>query len=119
MYVRNKSFETFLETICNAVVKQNKINNKFGISKRKAIQKLEGKDKDKRFFRNWRPISFLNVNLNNFKNFHIKKKKNSNTVPAIISSNQTTYVEKKIHWRLGRVISDILEIFDPLKSRFT
>ena len=119
MYVRNKSFETFLETICNAVAKQNKINNKFGISKRKAIQKLEGKDKDKRFVRNWRPISFFNVDLNNFKNFHIKKNKNSTTVPATISSNQTTYLEKKIHWRLGRVISDILDIFDPLKSRFT
>ena len=64
-------------------------------------------------------VLFHYVNLNNFKNFHIKKKKNSNTVPAIISSNQTTYVEEKIHWRLGRVISDILEIFDPLKSRFT
>lgn len=89
MYIRNKSFETFFETFCNAVVKQNKINIKFGISKRKAIQKLEGKDKDKRFVRNWRPISFLNVDLNNFKNFHIKRKLYYRTCYNIIKPNNS------------------------------
>ena len=36
----------------------------FSISQRRAIIKLiKGKDRDKRFRKNWRPISILNVDL--------------------------------------------------------
>ena len=43
-------------------LKETKIRKKLITSQRQAVIKLiEKKDKDKRFIKNWRPISLLNV----------------------------------------------------------
>ena len=43
-------------------ISQTKISKKLITSQRQAVIKLiEKKDKDKRFIKNWRPISLLNV----------------------------------------------------------
>ena len=53
-----------LREICVDFVAETKENGHLSTSQRQAIIKLiEKKDKDKRFTQNWRPISFLNVDL--------------------------------------------------------
>ena len=45
-------------------LKQAKERKELSISQRQAIIKLiEKKDRDKRYIKNWRPISLLNVNI--------------------------------------------------------
>ena len=45
-------------------LKQAKERKELSISQRKAIVKLiEKKDRDKRYIKNWRPISLLNVDI--------------------------------------------------------
>ena len=54
-------------------LKQSKIVGNLSISQRQAVIKLiEKKDRDKRFVKNWRPISLLNVDTKNFLN-HFQK----------------------------------------------
>ena len=52
---------------------------------------LEKKDKDKRFIKNWRPISLLNADMkiiNKVLSTRIKK-----VLLSLISSNKTAYVK--------------------------
>ena len=60
----------FYETIWNHLrqilidsVSETKEEGHFSTSQRQAVMRLLDKDKDKRFIQNWRPISFLNVDL--------------------------------------------------------
>ena len=105
-------FETFWEEIKDVYInslKQAKIKNTLSISQRQAVIKiLEKKDRDKRFVKNWRPISFLNVDTKILSKALAAKLKP--VLPSIISSNQTTYVEKRCISESGRLISDIIEI---------
>ena len=78
------------------------------ISQRQAIIKLiERKDRDKRFIKNWRPISLLNVNLKIISKALSEKLK---VLPDLISSKQTTYVKNRHIGESGRLISDVIEI---------
>ena len=53
-----------------------KHRGELSISQRQAIIKLiEKKDRDKRYIKNWRPISLLNVDKNIFKSSFRKVKK--------------------------------------------
>ena len=75
------------------------------ISQRQAVIKLiEKKDRDKRYIKNWRPISLLNVDT---KTLSIKLK---TVLPTLISSQQTAYVKNRFIGESGRLISDIIEI---------
>ena len=60
-----KFYETFWEDIKDVFInslKEAKIKVRLSISQRQAVIKLfEKKDRDKRFIKNWRPISLLNV----------------------------------------------------------
>ena len=90
-------FETFWEKIKDVHInslKQAKIKNTLSISQRQAVIKLlEKKDRDKRFVKNWRPISLLNVDTKILSKALAAKLKP--VLPSIISSNQTARVEKR------------------------
>ena len=105
-------FETFWEEIKDVYInslKQAKIKNTPSISQRQAVIKLlEKKDRDKRFIKNWRPISLLNVDRKILSKALAAKLKP--VLPSIISSNQTAYVAKRCISESGRLISDIIEI---------
>ena len=82
-------------------------------SQRQAIIKLiEKKDKDKRFIKNWRPISLLNVDFKIISKAlatRIKK-----VIHTLISSNQIAYINNRFISEGGRLISDVLDICDTL-----
>ena len=83
----NKIRNTFLGPIHKAF-----LNQELSSSQKQAVIKMLGKkDKDKRFMKNWRPISLLNTDTK------IKSKVLStrikNVLPCLISSNQTAYVK--------------------------
>ena len=83
--------------------------------KQASIKLIEKKDKDKRLTQNWRPISFLNVDLKILSKAladRIKK-----YLPFLISSNQTAYVEGRFISEGGRIFSDILQVTDFLNLR--
>ena len=69
-------------------LKQSKIEGNLSFSQRQAVIKLiEKKDSDKRFVKNWRPISLLNVDTKILPKLLAEKLKN--VLPELISSNQT------------------------------
>ena len=58
-----KFWDIVKEPLC-ASIQQSFIVGKLSISQKQVIIKLiEKKDRDKRFIKNWRPISLLNVNM--------------------------------------------------------
>ena len=68
---------------------------------------IEKKDKDKRYIKNWRPISLINVNAKiASKALAARVKK---VLASIIKSDQTAYVEGRYIGESIRLISDILE----------
>ena len=78
------------------------------ISQRQAIIKLMEKNRGKRFIKNWRPISLLNVDLKIIpKTFSEKLKR---VLPDLISSQQTAYVKNRHIGESRRLISDVTEI---------
>ena len=78
-------------------------------SQRQAIIKLlEKSDKDRRFIKNWRPISLLNIDVKILtKALATKLKKVLN---SIVGTNQTAYVEGRFIGEATRLISDVLEV---------
>ena len=73
---------------------------------------LEKKDKDKRFIKNWRPISLLNTDMKIISK--VLSTRIKGVLPYLISSNQTTYVKNRFICESGRVISNILELTKTL-----
>ena len=71
---------------------------------------IEKKDREKRFIKNWRPISLLNVD------YKIVSKALAATLkdilPKTISSEQSAYVKNRFIVENGRLISDITEVAD-------
>ena len=81
------------------------------VSQRQAIIKLmEKKGRDKRYIKNWRPISLLNVDYKICSKALAKKL--NEVLPKIISSEQTAYVKNRFIGESGRLISDIIETAD-------
>ena len=78
----------------------------------------EKKDRDKRFIKNWRPISLLNVDSKIISKALSEKLKE--VLPDLISSQQTAYVKNRHSGECGRLISDIIEItkIRKIKERF-
>ena len=70
------------------------------------------KDRDKRFVKNWRPISLLNVDTKILSKSLAEKLKSA--LPELISSNQTAYVKNRCISESGRLISDVIEMCDIL-----
>ena len=105
-------FEAFWNEIKHVFLKslkQAKEKGQLSISQRQAVIKLiEKKDRDKRYIKNWRPISLLNVDTKIISKALAAKLKK--VLPTIISSNQTAYVNKRCISESGRLISDIIEV---------
>ena len=94
-------------------LKQSKIDGHLSISQRQAIIKLIAKkSRDKRFVKNWRPISLLNVDTKILSKSLAEKLKH--VLPELISSNQTAYVKNRCISESGRLISDVIEMCDIL-----
>ena len=87
------------------------------ISQRQAITELiEKKGRDKRFIKNWRPISLLHVDLKIISKALLEKLKK--VLPDLISSQKTTYVKNRHIGESRRLISDVTEIAKIKKLEF-
>ena len=94
-------------------LKRSKIDGHLSISQRQAVIKLIAKkSRDKRFVKNWRPISLLNVDTKILSKSLAEKLKH--VLPELISSNQTAYVENRCTSESGILISDVSEMCDIL-----
>ena len=99
-----------------------KLKKKLSTSQRLDIIKLIGKKgKNKRFIKNWRPISLLNEDYKIISKALASRVKNvlPNLISPrsfLISPQQTTYVENKFIGESGRLIADIIEITDVLNE---
>ena len=90
-------------------LKQAREKGQLSIFQHQAIIKLiEKKDRDKRYIKNWRPISLLNVDTKIISKALAAKLKN--VLPTIIFSNQTAYVNKRCISESGRLVSDVIEV---------
>ena len=90
-------------------LKQAKERKELSISQRQAIIKLiEKKDRDKRYIKNWRPISLLNVDIKILSKALARRLKE--VLPCLISAQETAYVQNRNIGESGRLISDIAEI---------
>ena len=79
------------------------------------IKLIEKRDRDKRFIKNWRPISLLNTDTKLITKALAKRLKK--VLPSLVSYNQTAYVENRFIGENGRLISDILEMTKMLKKK--
>ena len=96
--------DIFLNSCC-----KTKLKKELSISQKQAVVKLiEKKDKDKRFIKNWRPISLLNVDYKIISKALASRLKE--VLANLISPQQTTYAENRFIGESGRLIADIIEI---------
>ena len=90
-----------------ASVTEAKSRGGLSISQRKAIIKsIERKDRDKRYIKNWRPISLL------FLSSKALSERLKNVLSSLISTQQTAYIKNRFIGEGSRLISDIVNICD-------
>ena len=74
-----------------ASIQQSFIAGELSASQKQAIIKLiEKKDRDKRFIKNWRPISLLNVDMKLISKVLASRLKN--VISSIVNENQVVYI---------------------------
>ena len=109
-------YECFWDEIKNpflASINTAFLNQELRRSQKQAIIKMLGKkDKDKRFIKIWRPTSLFNTDMKIISKVFSTKIKS--VLPFLISSNQMAYFKNRFISKIGRVISDILEISNTL-----
>ena len=89
---------------------------KSSTSQRQAVINLiEKKERDIQFIKNWRPISLLNVDYKIVAKALATRLKE--TLPKLISFQQTAYVKNRFIGEEGRLISDILEMSESLNLK--
>ena len=82
-------------------------------SQKQAIKKLiEKKDRDKRFIKNWRPISLLNVDMKLISKVLASCLKS--VISSIVNENQVTYINNRFISKSGRLMYDVLKITNSL-----
>ena len=107
-----KFWDVVKEPLC-ASVRQSFITGELSTSQKQAIIKvIEKKDRDKRFIKNWRPISLLNVDMKLISKVLASRLKN--VISSIVNENQVAYVNNRFISESGRLISDVLEITNSL-----
>ena len=112
-------YETFWNEIKNPFI--NSImeageKKKLNTSHRQAVIRLiEKKEKDKRFIKNWRPISILNVDYKIIAKALATRLKE--TLLKLISFQQTAYVKNRFIGEGGRLISDTLKMSESLNLK--
>ena len=78
-------------------------------SQKQVLIKLIGKkDRNKRFIKNWKPISLLNVGVKLLSK--VLSNRIKNLLPNLILTNRNAYVTDRFMSERGRLISDILEM---------
>ena len=78
------------------------LNQELSTSQKQAVIKmLEKKDKDKRFIKNWRPISLLNTDMKIISK--VLSTRIKGVLPYLISSNQTAYVKNRFLSESGKL----------------
>ena len=82
--------------------------------KQAVIALIEKKDKDKRFIKNWRPISLLNVDTKIISKVLATRLKKM--ISRIVEPDQTAYIPGRYIGESIRLISDILEYIDVEKG---
>ena len=111
MLFSNECYECFWDEVKKpflAYIHKAFLNQELSTSQKQAVMKmLEKKDKDKRFIKNWRPISLLNTDMKIIRKFLSTRIKS--VLPYLVSSNQTAYVKNRFRSVSGRLISDIFE----------
>ena len=104
-----KFWDVVKEPLC-ASIRQSFTTDDLSTSQKQAIIKLiEKKDRDKRFIKNWRPISLLNVDMKLISKVLASRLKNVISF-FIVNENQVAYVNNRFISESGRLISDVLEI---------
>ena len=107
-------FEGFWDEVKELLITsatEAKHRGELSISQRQAIIKLiEKKDRDKRYIKNWRPISLLNVDTKIISKALSERLKN--VLSSLISTQQTACIKNKFIGEGGRLISDIVNICD-------
>ena len=106
-----KFWDAVKEPLC-ASIQQSFIAGELSTSQKQAIIKLiEKKDRDKRFIKNWRPISLLNVDMKLISKVLASRSKS--VISTIVNENQVAYVNRFIG-ESGSLISDVFEITNSL-----
>ena len=107
-----KFWDVVKEPLC-ASIQQSFIAGELSTSQKQAIIKLiEKKDRDKRFIKNWRPISLLNVDMKLISKVLASCLKS--VISSIVNQNQVAYINNMFISESGRLISDVLEINNSL-----
>ena len=107
----NQIKQPFMNSIMEA-----REEKKLSTSQRQAVIKLiEKKERDKRFIKNWRSISLLNFDCKIIAKALATRLKE--TLPKLMSFQQTASVKNRFIGEGGRLISDILEISECLNLK--
>ena len=98
-------------------LKQARERKELSISQRQAIITIiklkEKKERDKRYIKNWRPISLLNVDIKILSKALAKRLKE--VLPCLIPAQQTAYAKNRNIGESEGLISDIIEIANTQK----
>ena len=95
-----------------ASIQQSFIVGELSISQKQAVIKLiEEKDGDKRFIKNWRPISLLNVDVKLISKVLASRLKS--VISSIVNENQVAYVNNGFISESGRLISMFSRLLIP------
>ena len=98
----------------NSIMERKKM--KLSTAQCQAVIKLiEKKERDKRFIKNWRSISLVIVNYKIAAKALARRLKE--TLPKLISFQQTAYVKNRFIGDGGRLISDMLEMSESLNLK--
>ena len=112
-------YETFWNEIKNPFmnsIMEAREKKKLSTSQSQAVIRLiEKKERDKRLIKNWRPISLLNVDCRIIAKALATRFKE--TIPKLISFQQTAYVRNRFIGEEGRLISDILEMSESVNLK--
>ena len=107
----NQIKQPFINSIMEA-----REEKKLSTSQRQAVIKLiEKKERDKQFIKNWRSISLPNFDYKTIAKALATRLKE--TLPKLISFQQMTSVKNRFIGEGGRLISDILEIYECLNLK--
>ena len=96
-----------------ASIQQSFIVGGLSTSQKQAVIKLiDKKDRNKRFIKNWRPVSLLNIDMKLISKVLASRLKS--VIFTIVNENQVEYVNNRFISESGRLISDVLKITNSL-----
>ena len=108
-------WENLKKPLCASITKAFHRGELSHSQKQAVIKLIEKKDRDKKFIKNWRPISLLNIDTKLISKVLAERLKN--VLPSLISSDQTAYVKGRFISEGGRLISNVLEICNKLQIK--